>query len=238
METFGENGSVVCFLNGFLSNFLADLAAGALLLSVGYVVFDRTLHLRERAERREEAAEQRQRTREAILGAVHAELESNAAQLQTALTELPRGNLLYPGFEVTGWPLISQLAAFTTLKRETIERLAAAYNRMSTANEQRLAYKDLYHGPTSILATAAAAPALDNPKVKDAYEMFQNRVTQERDALIDRLTEFKDRLDEAIDAVENELNITGQVSAAKRQYVPDLPAAFVAPPSKEETLDR
>jgi hypothetical protein len=67
---------------------------------------------------RKEAVEQRLATREAILCAVHGELESSAALRQTAPKELPAGGIPYPGFDVTGWPLVSQVAALTTLQRQ------------------------------------------------------------------------------------------------------------------------
>lgn len=49
-----------------------------------------------------------------MLQAVHGELESNAAQLTTALEELPKGGIPYPGFDTIGWPLLAQAPIFET----------------------------------------------------------------------------------------------------------------------------
>jgi chromosome segregation ATPase len=213
--------SVWC--NAFLSSFLADVAAGAVLLVAGYLLVERRLHLRERSERRKEAFERRQTTREAILRATHGELESNAALLQTALKELPTGGIPYPGFDVNGWSLVSQIAALTTLQRETIEALALAHNRMNSANEQLQFLSDLNHRRTAILTTAAAAPSLSEPKVQEAYEMFLDYRDTLRNGLIQRLKELKPHIDNAIGAVETELGMASTVIPSQRDYQPATP---------------
>lgn len=106
------------FLSGLLGGFAADVAAGALVLYLGYRFVEKKLRLEERGERTRDAEAQRKQNLAAVLQSVHGELESNAAQLTTALKELPTGGILYPLFDVTMWPLASAPVIFTTLKRD------------------------------------------------------------------------------------------------------------------------
>jgi len=95
------------FLSGLFGGFVADFAAGALVLYLGYRIVERRLRLEDRTERLREAEAHREQNLKAVLGSVHTELESNAAQLTTALRELPKGGIPYPLFELTMWPLVS-----------------------------------------------------------------------------------------------------------------------------------
>lgn len=159
--------------------------------------------------------------RQSVLGAVHRELESSAARVQLFLSELPRGGVPYPGFDVTGWPLVAQASVFTTLETETISKLTHVYNRMTSANAQLGFLTDLNHGPTGILVNTVLAEGLDKetPLALKAYELFINHRDSTREMLTDRVTDLKNHLDVAIDAVETELGLRGELPAARRDYI-------------------
>jgi len=118
-------------------NLTAAVAGGLIILVIGYLVIDRKLRLQERADRFEEVEKHRRENREAVLTAVLTELEHNAAQLTTALAEVPKTDqrLVYPLFETTLWQTVLAPEIFTSLNASTIERLTFTYNRLETANE-------------------------------------------------------------------------------------------------------
>jgi hypothetical protein len=213
--------------------FLGNVIAGLVVLGIGSLLVERTLHLRDRADRAKEAEEQRRQNREAVLSVVHAELESNAAQLTTALEELPNSDqrILYPLFDVTLWPVVSSAEIFTTLKRTTAEALMRAYNRMKTANDQNALLIDYSQGPTSILVTTTVASSINTDElVAETYGKFLDYRNTIRAALIDRLHELKPRLDESIDAVEAELGLQFEQTAGQRVYRPTTrPGDFAGP---------
>lgn len=214
--------------SGFLSEFAAGVAAGALVLYVGYRFVEQRLRLQERAERVQEVEAQRKQNLEAVLQAVHSELESNAAQLTTALKELPKGGSPYPLFDVAMRPVVSEPVVFTTLQRETVQALTHVYNRMTTANEQHAFLSDLNHGPTAILATSGPSGSLR----EEAYHRFVAHRDAFRLGLIDRLNDLKPHLDAAIDAVEAELGISRDQPAAQRIYQPNTPVGLIEDPRR------
>jgi hypothetical protein len=224
---------------GFLGTLTASVLAGIIVLLLGYWFVERKLRLTERADRAaegeeerqhraEEAKEQRRINREAVLSIVHAELESNAGQLTTALENLPHEDqrLLYPLFDVSTWPLATAAPIFTTLERETAKALIRSYNRMTTANEQNAFLNDMHQGRTSITVTMAAASSMDNALVEETYEKYLSYRAYVRTALLERLQELKPHLDAAIDAVEAELGMTFEHKAAERTYRPDVPPKY------------
>jgi len=217
------------FWAGFLAGFLADVVAGAALLYLGYKLIDQKFHLKERERQAREAAETKERNLKSVLGAVHGELLSNAGQLNTALTEMPKPSepILYPLFDVAMWPLVSSPVILTTLREETISALTHAYNRMATANEQNASLSDLNHGPTAVLVNVTAAGTLDDPLVQTAYDKFLDLRAFVRTGVLDRLRELKGHLDSAIDAVELELDHPGEVPAAQRIFEAETPPGFI-----------
>lgn len=223
------------FLSDLLGGFAADVLAGALVLYLGYRFVERKLRLEERGERAREADAQRKHNLEAVLQAVHSELESNAAQLTTALKELPTGAMIFPLFDVATRPLTYDRVIFTTLGRKTVQALTHAYNRMATANEQNAFLSDLNAGPTAILASTATVPAMDDDRVRDTYDRFIAHRNLVREAVIERLSELKPHLDNAIDAVEGELGLAVEHRASLRIYQPDTLVGFIG---DAETLPR
>jgi hypothetical protein len=240
----GQQQSFFSF-GGFLGNVTASILAGAIVLFLGYLFVERRLRLGERAdraaeaeqqrrERAEEAEEQGRTNRQAVLSIVHAELESNAAQRTTAVENLPHEDqrLVYPLFDVGMWQLVTTTPIFTALEPETAKALIRSYNRMTTANEQNAFLNDLHQGQTSLTVTMTAAASIEKDLVETVYNRYLEYRTYVRDALIERLEELKRHLDEAIDAVEHELGMTGMPPAASRTYRPDVPPKYAGrPPS-------
>jgi hypothetical protein len=203
-----------------LTSFLTNVAAGAVVLFLGYLFVERRLQLREQRDRRAQADAANASIRTATLRSVHAELESNASHLRVCIDALRAGDLPTPGFDVTGWSLLSQVEAFLTLKSETITALTHAYNRMNSANTHLDQVADFDRGQTGMLAVLVAAPHIDeNPKVAAAFDEIRTMAGHVREGLIARLEDLKGHLDEAIDAVEGELGIAADVPAAQRVYV-------------------
>jgi hypothetical protein len=189
-------------------------------LAIAYKFVDSRLDLRQRrdAEAKERAARAEMRT--SVLTAVHGELESAAATVQMWLTALPKGEIPFPGFDVTGWPLVSQASVFTALRPGTISALTHVYNRMASANTQLAFLTDLNHGPTGIMVNTVLAEGLDKetPLAQKAYANFVDHRDVTREGLIGRVMDLKTYVDNAIDAVEVELGKSGSGSAAQRQY--------------------
>jgi hypothetical protein len=200
----------------------AGFVVGAILLFLGYLVIDRRLHLKERHDRAEREETDRGRIREHVLTHVLDELMSNAAALPIWKKALSANDLgvPYPGFDVAGWSLISQAPALLSLEKTTISSLAHAYYRLQSANEMLKEVADICYGSSSLLARIFTAPWIENPRVEETYRKFQAQRDQMRSELVARLDNLKPRIDDAIDAVERELDIPA-VPAAQRQFVSD-----------------
>jgi len=210
-----------------IASFWSDLASGVL---TGLIVSALTLlqrgcssDRRYDLKRLRHDRQTRDDMRTAVLSAVHRELESNAAHVQTFLRELPKGAVPWPGFDTTGWPLISQAIVFTTLTTGAISELTHAYNRMNSANEQLEFLADLNHGRTAVLVNALLADPLDRkvPLANEAHEKFLTHGDSTREMLLGRISDLKGYLDRAIDAVEAELGLEVEVPAAERMFEPD-----------------
>jgi hypothetical protein len=215
----------------FLSDALASLLGGGVLLYAGYRFIDHRLRLRDQADRLKEREDQRKENLNSVLRSVHSELESNAAQLTTALKEVPRGAMIYPLFDTAMHPLVHEPIIFTTLQRETIQALTRADNRMKTVNDQNDFLSDLNHGPTAILAASTSVAALDDDRVKDTYLKFLAHRDAIREGVVERLGDLKPHIDVAIDAVEAELEMPMEQSASQRVYHSDTPVGYIGDPS-------
>jgi hypothetical protein len=215
-----------------LAGFASSVLAGALLLWLGYKLVERRLRLEDERDRRQAIEDERTQYRQAVLGAVHRELEHAASQIQEwkgALSGEEYG-VPDPGLDVGAWPLVTQAAFFTVLQQETIEALTHAYNRMNSVNGQLAFLADLNHGPTAITVNASVAGRLDHAQVNEAFDKFRAHRDAVRGGLVSRLADLKPRLDDAIDAVEAELGLKVQNRAADRHYVPTTPAEIIGPP--------
>lgn len=211
------------FLRDVASGFVGNFLAGLLLLGLAYWFVDNKLQLRQRADARADEEVARGQVREAVMGAVLAELISNAVRLREFVAVLEKGHIPAPGFDTTGWELISQVTAFASLRFETIKVLTHSYNRMRSANDHLAFVTDLNNGQTAIMVNATLAPHLSKdddaealPQV--AFTKFVNLRELSREDLLARLEDLKGWIDKAIDAVEEELGTPGGVPAAQRIY--------------------
>jgi hypothetical protein len=79
------------FFSDVASGVVSGVVAGALVLYGGYWLIDRKVHLRDALDRQRERDAQNEQNRRAALGAVHAELESNAARYPVFLKTIREG---------------------------------------------------------------------------------------------------------------------------------------------------
>jgi hypothetical protein len=200
----------------FFDTFWPSLAAGVLVLALGYIAIDRLLGLRERV--RDEA-----RTRHAVLQIVHGELLHNGSEVTTWREELPTMGIPFPGFELGGWQLVSQMDALLTLSPKTADCLVHAYNRMRSCNEQLTTLRDLVSGASALAVALRVADSVrddgTNPPPIDAFlaEYRQLKIDL-RDGLLRRVDDLEPYLNDAIDAVEHEIQIAAPVPAAQRRF--------------------
>jgi hypothetical protein len=196
------------FWTAFWPTLFADGGVGLGLFGIGYLVVNKRLPARERKE-----------SRARVLKAVLGELYSNAAQLTTAEAELPTGGIPYPLFDVGMWHVLSEATIFTTLNEETVSALMHAYNRMGASNDQCSYLLDINKGRTAILAMGTFAGRMAaSQQVKELHDQFQDHRSETRAALLDRLADLRPFLENAIDAVEAELEIKA-VPAAQRLFL-------------------
>jgi hypothetical protein len=211
------------FLIGLAQTVLGGIAvAGAV-----YLLIERRLRLKDASDHRRALDAQHDENRTTVLDAVCAELEGAAGMLHTFVTTLKAGTIPYPGFDVTGWVLVSQAVIFTTLKRGTVEQLTHAYNRMKTTNEQLAELSDLIHGSTAVLVHATVAGRRDDTEVAEVYAQYVEHGENLRAGIIDRLNELKPHLDNAIDAVKAELKRADERPASEIRYLDVGPKGYV-----------
>ncbi len=209
----------------FLDAFWPAVAAGVLVLALGYIAIERLLGLRERA--RNQA-----RTRNAVLQIVHGELLHNGSEVTTWEEELPTMGIPFPGFELGGWQLVSQMEALLTLSPKTADCLVHAYNRMRSCNEQLATLRDLDSGASALAVALRVAGSVrddgTNPPPIDAFiaEYKQHKIDL-RDGLLRRVADLESYLNDAIDAVENEIQIAALVPAAQRLFRHTKPPDFI-----------
>lgn len=209
----------------FFDGFWPALAAGVLVLALGYIAIDRLLGLRDRARIHA-------RTRNAALRIVHGELLHNGSEITTWEEELPTMGIPFPGFELGGWELVSQMEALLTLDPKTADHLVHAYNRMRSCNELLADLRDLQTGPSALaVALRVAGSARDegtNSAPIDAFlaEYKQHKIDL-RDGLLRRVADLQPHLNNAIDAVEHEIQIAAPVPAAQRKFRHTQPPDFI-----------
>jgi hypothetical protein len=204
---------------------ISGIAAGVAVAIAGYLLIDRRLRLRERA-----ATERR--IRQSVLKLVHGELLSNASMVTTCRDVLPRLEVPFPGFEVTAWSLVSQAQALLTVPPETADALVHAYNRTRSTNEQLYQLRELIAGNTALTVQLEMSAAVDADgslpePMRNTYLEVNAYKNNLRDAVLERLDDLQERLNDAIDAVEHDLEIYPGVPAAQRHFRPDSSPAVV-----------
>jgi hypothetical protein len=226
------NSADPSFLDAFWPALASGLIGGLVVLGMGYYLIEKRLRLRERAE-------SERQTRRAVLQIVNSEMLHNASHLNLFIDELPQMQIPSPGFELGGWVLVSQAPALLTLRADTADKLVHAYNRMRSANEQRDQLLDLVNGPSALrMAIAAAEAQLPDDtypdtvaKVISEYEAHKTNI---RDGLLRRLDDLKLFLDNAIDAIEAELEIVSPVKAAGRRFLHTTPPDRLTLPNAKD----
>jgi len=201
----------------------------------GYLAINRLLGLRERRK-------SERQTPEAFLKIVHVELLNDAAHRTRFSEELPAMQVPYPGFQVEGWPLVSQAQFLLAVNGDTVLKLLHAYNRMQSANAQCEELRDILSGPSALNIHLVAAEALlpDDrypAGIATVIAEFEAHQSSLRDVLLKRIEDLKLALDDAIDAVESELAIASPVKAAGRLFrhtgtpyrLPPPPATYARP---------
>lgn len=209
----------------FFDAFWPALAAGLIVLGVGYIVINWLLGLRDRARSEE-------RIREAVLRIVHGELLHNASEVTTWREELPTMGVPFPGFELEGWRLVSQTDAFLSLDSGTAERLVHVYNRLRSCNRMLDELRDLNSGASALAVELhAAASARSDGTVPAAMQIaideFTTHKRQVRDGLLRRVDDLDAHINNAIDVVEREIKIAAPVPAAQRLFRHTTPPDFV-----------
>jgi hypothetical protein len=209
----------------FFDAFWPALAAGVLVLVIGYIAISWLLGLRERARNQK-------RTRDAVLQIVHGELLHNASEATTWKEELPTMGVPFPGFELGGWGLVSQMDALLSLSPSAADRLVHAYNRMRSCNDQLATLRDLNSGASALnvelhVAAAVRPDGKPTPAMQIVIHEFEQLKRDTRDALLRRVADLEPYLTDAIDAVEHEIRVAAPVPAAQRLFRHTTPPDFI-----------
>jgi hypothetical protein len=142
---------------------------------------------------------------------------------------LPEMDVPFPGFETQGWELVLQAPVFLTIGSNTADLLVHAYNRMRSANDQLDRLRDLVLGDSALRVALANASTVrysgdSEPGIDKVIGEYLEHRAKVRDGLLGRLEDLKEHLDNAIDAVEAEIEIGAPVSAAG----PEVPTCKTA----------
>jgi len=212
------------FWPALVAGLVATAVGGFAVLGVGYVLIDRRLHLRDRADRDARENERRRGLRDANLRIAHGELKSIAKDIEKYGRAIANDDVPYPPFDRSGWQLVSQADVLATLKPETAEAVTIAYNRVLSTNGQIEEFADLTLGPTAALLHSSLATAADEegnllPLADTAYGQYQKRRADLRTALAARFVDLRRHIDIAVDAIEAELGIEECVPSAQRRYI-------------------
>jgi hypothetical protein len=219
----------------FWPTLVATIVGGAIVLSLGYLLVDKRLNLKDKADRDAEEESARTATREAVLSVAVGELQWAAARIPDYIEVLTTKDetIPSPGFEVNGWPLISQTPALRTVNAETTEVVLMAYNRLRTFNDRLADLADLTHGPTSTLFHVTVAASIDAsgemaPQVRQIYDQTNALRRTLATALADRLRDAKPHVDTAIDTIEIELGVYKGIPAVQRRFLAGAMADYSA----------
>ena len=161
--------------------------------------------------------------RDANLRIAHEELKSIAANLELFRKAISEDNVPHPPFDSNGWTLLSQASVLATMQPKTAEALMNAYNRVRSANVQMEEVADITTGRTAAVVHASVAQAVTRrgnllPLADQMYAQYQQRRADLREAsLAARLSDLRQHVDEAIDAVESGVGEPLSVPSAQRK---------------------
>jgi hypothetical protein len=185
------------FLSNAAANLIGDLVAGGLVAVGVYLVIERRLRLQQERANRAEIGR-------GILSALADELRYNIRVADTLLEHLPKGALLYSGFEMNGWTLVSQVPAIATLDPSTVKALLDAYLRLRSANEQHRLLFDFTYGGTGAISFLVAGTTTA-PEGRAAFQRIEDQRVDLRERLLRRVEDLVPHLRVALDQVEHEL---------------------------------
>lgn len=177
----------------FWVNFTSNMVSGALLTLVFGLVL--TSVIGRYSERRRAQGQKRK-----YLEFIERELKRNTVSLAAALTELPKGNLPYPLFEVSAWKVSVNSSLLDTMDIELVHPILSAYNRISAAN-------DLYQNLLEVYFERLAKPSTATER---RFRFF-------RRTLLDRLIDLKPKLQDSLQEIDLHLDRDGGRKRAARR---------------------
>ena len=99
-------------MHSFLVGLAQSILGGFVVVVLGYLLLDHWLRLKDASDHRQALDAQRDANRTVVLESVLSELEGAAGALHTFSDAVAEGDVPFPGFDMTGWPLVSQAMVF------------------------------------------------------------------------------------------------------------------------------
>src|SRR5713101_3545174 len=167
----------------FWLNFTSNMISGVLLTLIFGLVLTGVVG---RYTEKRKAKEQRRK----FLEFIERELKRNTNALDTALQELPKGNMPYPLFEVSAWKVSVNSSLLDNLDMELVHPILSSYNRIWAAN-------DLYQNLLEAYFERLAKPS----------EASEKRYLFFRKTLMDRLKDLEPKLQDSMKQIEQHLSV-------------------------------
>ncbi len=167
----------------FWVNFTSNMISGVLLTIIFGLIVTSVVG---RYSERRRAKEQRRK----FLEFIERELKRNTTALDTALTELPKGNLPYPLFEVSAWKVSVNSSLLDNMDVELVLPILSSYNRIWAAN-------DLYQNLLEAYFERLAKPS----------EAGEKRYLFFRKTLLDRLHDLQPKLKDSLQQIDRHLTV-------------------------------
>src|SRR5438445_3663350 len=165
----------------FWVNFISNMISGILLtLFFGLVLTSVVGRYTERRKMKEQ--------RRKFLEFIERELKRNTNALDTALQELPKGNMPYPLFEVSAWKVSVNSSLLDNMDVELVHPILSSYNRIWAAN-------DLYGNLLEAYFERLAKPS----------EASEKRYIFFRKTLMDRLKDLEPKVQDSLKQIEQHL---------------------------------
>jgi hypothetical protein len=202
------------------SNLVAGLLAGAVFVALAYFYLDKRVHLRERLEDDRRDREAQEARTEAILRAIHLELEGNASALAVARS-IEDDHLSFPLFDATALQLAVDPGTIAALKqRDTVALLLRVLARTQSAVELHRMMFSFQHGEAASTVAGIHGIQDETTRAHMAAAYTADKANMHA-SLRERVDELAPHLFEAIDALEAHLGIVSDTPAAQRDYMPE-----------------
>jgi hypothetical protein len=167
----------------FWVQFASNMVSGVLLTLVFGLILTSVVG---RYSERRRVKEQRRK----FLEFIERELKRNTTALDTALMELPKGNLPYPLFEVSAWKVSVNSSLLDNMDVELVLPILSSYNRIWAAN-------DLYGNLLEAYFERLAKPS----------EAGEKRYLFFRKTLLDRLHDLQPKLKDSLSQIDQHLTV-------------------------------